>query len=540
MLSEFSAKEKKILSSHFSNLDGSVFAIITPRQVDRGALMSRYSRTDKSMRRIFLDEFLNNKNRGEEFYKRVLLEYGDDSVAELGEAHIAIEGLSNIAVKKIEDRRIGLSYLEKSSRYVAWNKKTNGKYRFYRDTVLIDSRFADMYLDSCNLSFDVYSKNIDPMINYVREKYSIEKYSFKDSKDGKEKSFSKLRKESNIKSANMIYRGSTKAKALDILRGLLPASTLTNVGITGNGRAFEYLLTILASSDLYEERELASKIKKELDTTIKSFVSRSDDKYGKAFQKYLKQIKKTSKSIVAKEIKPKKVLGMMTKLVDYESEKKAIDKILTSIMYEQSPSTSYQNILKQVKKLSKEKRIKIINSFTNLRENRRHRPSRAFESVYYTFDLLNNFGMFRDFHRHRALTLERQLLTTDHGYNIPDEIKILGFDKTYKDCMDKTKETFNKIRKKYPEQGQYVVNFAYNYPYFMKFNLREACHLIELRTVPQGHADYRQVAQQMYKQINKVHPNLSKIMKFVDLKEYDLERFESEKRTEEKRKILKK
>ncbi len=540
MLSEFSAKEKKILSSHFSNLDGNVFAIITPRQVDRGALMSRYSRTDKSMRRIFLDEFLNNKNRGEEFYKRVLLEYGDDSVAELGEAHIAIEGLSNIAVKKIEDRRIGLSYLEKSSRYVTWNKKTNGKYRFYRDPVLIDSRFADMYLDSCNLSFDVYSKNIDPMINYVREKYPIEKYSFKDSKDGKEKSFSKLRQESDIKSANMIYRGSTKAKALDILRGLLPASTLTNVGITGNGRAFEYLLTILASSDLDEERELASKIKKELDTTIKSFVSRSDDKYGKAFQKYLKQIKKTSKSIVAKEIKPKKVLGMMTKLVDCESEKKSIEKILTSIMYEQSPSTSYQNILKQVKKLSKEKRIKIINSFTKLRENRRHRPGRAFESVYYTFDLLNNFGMFRDFHRHRALTLERQLLTTDHGYNIPDEIKILGIDKNYKECMNKTKETFNKIRKKYPEQGQYVVNFAYNYPYFMKFNLREACHLIELRTVPQGHADYRQVAQQMYKQINKVHPNLSKIMKFVDLKEYDLERFESEKRTEEKRKILKK
>jgi len=540
LLSEFSAKEKKILSSHFSNLDGSVFAIITPRQVDRGALMSRYSRTDKSMRRIFLDEFLNNKNRGEEFYKRVLLEYGDDSVAELGEAHIAIEGLSNIAVKKIEDRRIGLSYLEKSSRYVAWNKKTNGKYRFYRDPVLIDSRFADVYLDSCNLSFDVYSKNIDPMINYVREKYPIGKYSFKDSKDGKEKSFSKLRQESDIKSANMIYRGSTKAKALDILRGLLPASTLTNVGITGNGRAFEYLLTILASSDLDEERELASKIKKELDTTIKSFVSRSDDKYGKAFQKYLRQIKKTSKSIVAKEIKPKKVLGVMTKLVDCESEKKSIDKILTSIMYEQSPSTSYQNILKQVKKLSKEKKIKIINLFTNLRENRRHRPGRAFESVYYTFDLLNNFGMFRDFHRHRALTLERQLLTTDHGYNIPDEIKILGIDKNYKECMDKTKETFNKIRKKYPEQGQYVVNFAYNYPYFMKFNLREACHLIELRTVPQGHADYRQVAQQMYKQINKVHPNLSKIMKFVDLKEYDLERFESEKRTEEKRKILKK
>jgi thymidylate synthase ThyX len=537
-LSEFTIKEKKILSDHFSNSDGDVFAIITPRQVDRGALMSRYSRTDKSMRRIFLEEFLKNKSRGEEFYNRVLLEYGDDSVAELGEAQIAIEGLSNIAVKKIEDRRIGLSYLEKSSRYVAWNKKTNGQYRFYKEPELMKSKFADLYLETCNFSFDIYSKNIEPMINYVREKYPIEKYSFKDSTDGKEKEFSKIKNESDIKSANMIYKGSTKAKALDILRGLLPASTLTNVGITGNGRAFEYLLTVLGSSELREEQDLASKIKKELDTTIKSFVRRADDKYGKALQKYLKELKTTSRKIAHKEIKAKIISGTNTKLVDYEPESDAINKIITGILYEQSPSTSYDNILSQVKKIPKEKKKKIIETFVNLRTNRRHRPSRAFENVYYTFDLLNNFGMFRDFHRHRALTLERQLLTTDHGYNIPKEISTLGIDKDYKDCMDKTKETFSKIRNKFPEQSQYVVNFAYNYPYFMKFNLREACHLIELRTVPQGHIDYRRVAQQMFREINRVHPVLSKIMKFVDLKEYDLERFESEKRTEEKRKKL--
>ncbi len=539
-MSEFSSKERKILSHHFSNTEGNVFAIITPRQVDRGALMSRYSRTDKSMRHIFLDEFLKNKNRGEEFYNRVLLEYGDDSVAELGEAQIAIEGLSNIAVKKIEDRRIGLSYLEKSSRYVAWNKKENGKYRFYRDVEISKSRFADMYEESCNFSFDVYSKNIEPMINYVREKYPIEKYSFKDSTDGKEKLFSKLKNDADIKSANMIYKGSTKAKALDILRGLLPASTLTNVGITGNGRAFEYLLTILGSSELKEEQDLASKMKKELDTTIKSFVRRADDKYGKAFQKYLKEVKNTSRKITLKEIKPNPKKGTVTKLVDYESENHAIDKIITGIMYEQSPSTSYQDILKHVKKMSKEKKNKIISEFVKTRTNRRHRPSRAFENVYYTFDLCNNFGMFRDFHRHRTLTLERQLLTTDHGYNIPNEIKILGIEKEFKDCMNKTRETFDAMRKKFPEQAQYVVNFGYNYQYFMKFNLREACHLIELRTVPQGHIDYRRVAQQIFKQINKVHPNLSKIMKYVDMKEYDLERFESEKRTEEKRKNLKK
>ena len=539
-MSEFSSKEKKTLSDHFSNTEDNVFAIITPRQVDRGALMSRYSRTDKSMRRIFLDEFLKNKNRGEEFYDRVLLEYGDDSVAELGEAQIAIEGLSNIAVKKIEDRRIGLSYLEKSSRYVTWNKKENGKYRFYRDEKIMSSKLANMYEDSCNLSFDIYSKNIEPMVNYIREKYPIEKYSFKDSTDGKEKLFGKLKNEIDIKSANMIYKGSTKAKALDILRGLLPASTLTNVGITGNGRAFEYLLTVLGSSELDEEQKLASKIKNELDTTIKSFVRRADDKYGKAFQKYLKDVKNKAKVVTKKEIESNPVKGTITKLTDYESEKQALDTIITCIMYEQSPSTSYQNIMQQVKKIPTKRKIEIIDEFTKIRTNRRHRPSRAFENTYYTFDLCNNFGMFRDFHRHRALTLERQLLTTDHGYVLPKEIETVGLQKDFKECMNNSKLTFEKIRKKLPEQSQYVVNFAYNYPYFMKLNLREACHLIELRTIPQGHIDYRRVAQEMYKQINKVHPNISKIMKFVDLKEYDLERFESEKRTEEKRKKIKK
>lgn len=538
-MSEFSSKEKEILKGHFSNVDGNVFAITTPQQVDRGALMSRYSRTDKSMRRVFLDEFLTNQNRGEEFYNRVLLEYGDDSVAELGEAQIAIEGLSNIAVKKIEDRRIGLSYLEKSSRYVSWNKKINGEYRFFKDSKILESRYADDYLDACNLAFDVYSKNIEPMINYVREKYPIEKYTFKDSKDGKEKSFSNLKNESDIKSANMIYKGSTKAKALDILRGLLPASTLTNVGITGNGRAFEYLLTVLFSSRLDEEQDLASKIKKELDTTIKSFVRRSDDKYGQAFQKYLEKVRETSQKIVKKELKQNITKGPKTKLVDYESESTSINKIITSLLYEQSPSTTYEEILKQVKKMSNQKKAKIIELFTKIRKNRRHRPPRAFESTYYTFDLLNNFGMFRDFHRHRALTLERQLLTTDHGYNTPDEIKILGIQKDYDDCLQNSNVVFNKLRKRLPEQSQYVVNFAFNYPYFMKLNLREACHLIELRTVPQGHIDYRRVAHQMFKQIKKVHPNLSKIIKFVDTKEYDLERFQSEKRTEEKRKNLK-
>ena len=183
---EFSSSERRVLSKHFSNTDGSVFAITTPRQVDRGALMSRYSRTDKSMRRVFLDEFLRNENRGAEFYDRVLVEYGDDSVAELGGAQIAIEGLTNIAVKRIEDRRIGLSYLEKSLplRRMGQKRRTANS-GFTGIPVLMESRFADEYVDACNLDFEVYSKNVEPMIGYVREAYPIERYRFMDSEDGK-------------------------------------------------------------------------------------------------------------------------------------------------------------------------------------------------------------------------------------------------------------------------------------------------------------------------------------------------------------------
>jgi thymidylate synthase ThyX len=533
-LSEFSKSEREILEKHFSNSDKNVFAVISPRQVDRGALMSRYSRTDKSMRKIFLDEFLKNKNRGEEFYDRVLLEYGDDSVAELGIAQVAIEGISNIAVKKIEDRRIGFSYLEKSSRYVSWDKKIKGKYKFLYEPTIMKTKFADEYIDACNMDFDTYSKNIDPMLKLIREKDSINNYKFKDI-DGKEKKFNSINDDSITKSSIRIYNAATKAKALDALRSLLPASTLTNVGITGNGRAYEYLLSILFASKLKEENNLAIQIKNELDTTIKSFIRRSDDKYGKILQNYLNQIKKSAQNITKISHLGTAKKGSLVKLVEVETESKAINSVISAIIYEQSPGISFKKILQYVKKLPDKSKKKIILEMADIRKNRRHRPSRAFEMTEYTFDLVTNFGMFRDFHRHRALTLERQLLTTFHGYDMPQDIKDLGIEKEFKECMNNTKHVFSKIRKKFPEEAQYIVNFAYNYPYMMKMNMREAVHMIELRTVPQGHQDYRIVAQKMYKSINSKHPILSNIIKFVDMNKYELERFESEKRTEAKR-----
>ncbi|HEY6950460.1 MAG TPA: FAD-dependent thymidylate synthase, partial [Nitrososphaeraceae archaeon] len=260
---DFSDREKSILDQHFSNTDKHVFAIITPRQVDRGALMSRYSRSDKTMRKIFLDEFVTNPNRGKEFYSKILSEYGDDSVAELGEAQLAVEWISNIAAKKIEDGRIGLSYLEKSSRYIPFDKKIGNKYNYYRDERILKSKYADVYIESCDNAFDVYSKSIDLMQKFISEIEPIDDFVYFDSISNSEKPFSKLTNQQDIESAKKVYRSTVRSRALDILRNLLPAATLTNLGITGNGRAFEYLLTKLYCSELTELRNLANLLNSE-------------------------------------------------------------------------------------------------------------------------------------------------------------------------------------------------------------------------------------------------------------------------------------
>ncbi len=534
---EFSEEERETLKQHFSNADRPVFAIITPKQVDRGALMSRYSRSDKGMRKIFLDEFLKNPNRGEEFYNRVLLEYGDDSVAELGEAQVAIEGISNIATQKIEDRRIGLSYLEKSSRYVVFDQKVNGKYKYYREPAIMNSEFADKYIEVCELDFDTYHKHLEPMIKYVQEKEQLDSMTFRDSESGSEVLFGSLKNQKDIDSAKRIYNATTRAKALDILRSLLPASTITNVGITGNGRAFEYVLSFLYGSPLEEERNIAKMLHDELNNVIPAFVRRANDKYGKALQEYFSKTQDAIKSLVHKYLSniPVQTTEEPVSLIEYEENESAEIKIVSAILYEQAEGHSLAQINKVARSMSGEERRKVIDTYTMHRTNRRHRPGRAFEVVDYTFDLLTNFGMFRDFHRHRVLTLERQLLTTKHGYDTPTEVVDLGIRKDFDDCMYKTREVYEQIVRKFLYQAQYVVNFAYRYPYFMKMNLREACHLIELRTVPQGHPDYRNVAQKMYYAIERVHPNLAKGIQFVDLKDYALERFDAEKKTEMKR-----
>ncbi|MFL6493688.1 MAG: FAD-dependent thymidylate synthase [Nitrososphaera sp.] len=537
-LDNFTEEEREILKIHFSNVYGQVFVITTPRQVDRGALMSRYSRTDKTMRRVFLDEFAKNPNRGEEFYRRVLLEYGDDSVAELGEAQVAVEEISNIAAKKIEDRRVGLSYLEKSSRYVAFNRKVGGYYRYAREDNIMSSSYADRYIEACDHSFDTYSKSIQPLQAFLEERESIEQFSFFDSILRKEVPFGNLKSDKDIESARRIYTMSIKAKALDILRGLLPASTMTNIGITGNGRAFEYLLTLMYGSKLKEIRSIASQLFNELNSVIPSFIRRANDKYGQALQEYTSKTKNAIGELARSHlsgIPHEEEQPELVRLINYKDSFEAEVDVISAILYEQAQGQSLHRIINYVRSMPIEERNRVIRTYTEFRNSRRHRPGRAFEMVDYTFELFTNFGIFRDLHRHRILTIERQLLSTRHGYDLPQEIVDLGLDKDFRDCMYLSKNVYEVIAKAMPEEAQYVVNFAYRYPYFVKMNLREACHMIELRTVPQGHQDYRIACQKIYNEIERIHPQLAQGIKFVDMNRYQLERFNAEKKSEKKR-----
>ena len=537
---DFSDREKSILDQHFSNTDKNVFAIITPRQVDRGALMSRYSRSDKTMRKIFLDEFITNPNRGKEFYSKILSEYGDDSVAELGEAQLAVEWISNIAAKKIEDGRIGLSYLEKSSRYIPFDKKVGNKYNYYRDEIILKSKYADLYIESCDNAFDVYSKSIDLMQKFISEIEPIDDFVYFDSISISEKPFSKLTNKQDIESAKKVYKSTVRSRALDILRNLLPAATLTNLGITGNGRAFEYLLTKLYCSELTELRNLASLLNSELDCVIPSFIKRVNEKHGKSLQLFITNTNREISKMTDKYLEnlqpdysPQDV-----RLIDYTDSKDALVKVVSAILYENAHGQSLYDIIKLVKSFTQEKIKEIIFAYTKFRGNRRHRPGRAFEMVEYLFEMFTNFGMFRDLHRHRILTIERQLLSTKHGYDIPKEVIYSGIEKDFKDCMYLSDNVYRKLAKTMPYEAQYAVNFAYKYPYFIKINLRELYHMVELRTIAQGHPDYRYICQEIYKKVNDVHPLLTKGMKFVDLNRYELGRFETEKRGEMKRREL--
>lgn len=528
---DFTEDEKKILTRYFTNIDLPVFGLRNLPEVVKGALFARYSRSAKSIRRLFLDEFYQRADgvevpcvirgsesdaesatqRAEQLYDRIFNQYGDDSVAQLGGAHIACENASNVLTKILERGRLA-AYLEQSTRYIRYDRKVDGRYRYATPPELKGWSHLKEYVSVMELLFDTYSCLVADLIPWLERRFPQAPHD-----------------------STAVWRSTINAKACDIARGLLPASTVANLGIFATGQAFEMLLMRMFAHELEEVREYATLILVELRKLIPSFMRRVDQEArGTDWSHYFSQVRTSMTASVSSMEIPVSLADEVT-LIDWERD--AEDKIISAALYEHTHAPD-SVLASFVKTLSERDKDQIFSCYVGDRRNRRHKPGRAFERVGYRFDILSDYGAFRDLQRHRMLTIEWQKLTTAHGYVVPLELREMGaHEEAWHHAMKEAERLHANIASDFDEQvAQYAVPFAYRVRFVMQMNAREAVHLIELRSQRQGHPSYRRICQQMHRKINDIagHRRIASAMKFVDYEEYDLERLDAERRAEKR------
>ncbi len=537
---EFTENQVKILSRYVTNSTSNVFVLRNLPEVIKGALFSRYSRSSLGLRSLLLKEFILNEEtafasitrdldqreasdesenedqimaikKAQNFYDRILDGYGDDSIGELGGAHLAVENVSMLAAKIFEDSRIGGSPLEKSTRYIYFDQKVNGEYLFYKEPILMTSAYRDIYIKTCNLLFETYSQLIPPLTEQMEKRFP------------KEHDISKV-----------AYTAALRAKVLDCLRGLLPASALTNMGVYGNGRFFESTIQKLNAHNLAEMQDIGRKSYQELSKVIPSFVRRAEGnhKYQKTFTSFSEQVNSELKNLSLKHTDSvDKMQTYGVRLVSHDEEGPI--KVAAALLFANSQA-GLGDLQNYCKTLNPEDLNRILEAGCMFRENRRHKSPRALEHAFFTFEMLADFGVYRDLQRHRILTQERQLLSCDFSYYVPQEIKDTEMESIYCNALDEAKRVFDLIASELPEEAQYVVPMAYNIHWYFHINLRGLQWLTELRSSPAGHPAYRYIAQEMAKQVTKVCPEFERYFKFVDYDGYELGRLGQEIRTAEK------
>ncbi len=518
-----------------------------------GALLSRYSRTALTGRRLYLKEFLPNKDRGKDFFEAWLVDYGDDSIQETaGGIPMSCEFISNVAVKELEDSRFG-SYIEKSTRYVSFDKKlNNGDYMFYKDPQIMSSKYGDNYLSLMRSLFDSYVKYTEPMSKFIKESNPIDSQKFTIGTNivTISEMNNELEEKLGVTAQDLqkSYDNAIKANALDFMRDYLPMSILTHVGVSMNGRSYENSIIRMLSSPLYECNFIGKRMHSELSKIIPSLLKRTMEKHGNAQKDFItvsrdessKAVEHLTHDIPVKEdrdlIKLVEYTGRGTKDPDFAAE----TDILSVIIYKSGKGYSLSQSREIAQSMSKGYKDLLISKYVGERKNRRHKPGRAFENVFYTFDSCCRIGIYRDLHRHRIGTQERQRFTVKHGYNMREQFKEIGIHDDYSTKMAEVTDLYNKIAATMPYQAQYVVTFGFNIRWYYTFNARQLFHFAELRTGPGGHPDYRDLTQKMYIEASKVHPSITKHMNFINMEKKQLGRLESEIRIVQKKKDLQK
>ncbi len=515
MVEPLTPEEIAILQPYVTNVDRPIFALKNLPEEVVAVLFAYYSRSRETLRRNLLKliqekdvnleerlrwsaydeaELKEAREKARQFHEKWVVGYGHASVAEHAVVHLAIEDVSIIASKILEDMRLA-SYTEKSTRYVIFEE---GK--FYRPPVLMRSPYASLYEETAGFLLKTYASLFPKVLEGVKAETP--------------------RKEGQSVRA---YESACRAKACDILRYLIPAGTLTNLGMTINARALEHLLTKLFSHPLEEVREIASLMKEEALKIIPTLIKYAD------YSAYMAETDLVMRQI-AREIFPppspgegaggrRPDEGQPVMLVRYPED--AEEQLVAAILYGYTNRPMTQ-VLEEVRRLSQEERERVIDEYLR-RRGAHDRPLRALEHLYYTFDILVDYGAFRDLQRHRMATQTRQDLSIEHGYATPPEIVGYGLQETFDRCMERAAEAYARIAKDFPFEAQYLVPLAYRIRVLFTWNLRELHHFIQLRSARQGHTSYRRIAQQVYRELEKVHPLLVRYIR-VDLQDYELGR----------------
>ncbi len=520
------ADERALLAPHVTNLDRPVFALVGLPETVKGALFARYSRYPGTLRRLMIDEFADDlaaaggtatapgggsrdSGRAAQLYERIFLGYGDDSVAQLGGAHLACEWVSNILTKILQRPRLA-AYLEQSTRYIAYDTPIDGsRYRYYRDPVL-----GPEYEAAMDALFGSYAAALPVVSAWAAQAFPVG--------DGE---------------SPAAHARAVRAKALDLLRGLLPAASLSHMGIYASGQTYEQLILHLLAHPLPEAREYGTMVLHELQPVIGSFLTRVErPERGGRWIEYLSGRAAAGERWAGRlgldgragEDDTRK--GPSVRLLHVDGSEQDL---LSALLFE-STGVAESGTRAAVEQLSDAERATMLSDLVGERENRRHRPGRGFEAVRYRFEIVADYGAFRDLQRHRMLTVQWQPLTPDLGADVPDQVLEAGAGEQYRRALEISAAAYERLRDAgHAHAAPYALCLGYRMRFVLDLNAREAMQLIELRSGREGHPSYRAVAHEMHALISETHPGIAAAMRHVDTEtEPRLERILAEMRTQ--------
>jgi thymidylate synthase ThyX len=566
---KFTPKEKKVLLQFFTNYDQPIYAIFGLPQEVIGAMFSRYSRSAKSVRRLFLDEFWNSElslksitsveqqlqkaqERTQNFYKRVFAEYGDDSVIQMGSVHIAFEYVSQICVKAIEDQRVASAYIEKSTRYVDFGSKMNQHFLYTQVPEIVNSKFYKKYLAWNEFAFHAYIKNLPIVQNYFRKLFPISSQVFENPESGEKVDYKQISIGEEKVKAEKAYERALRARSFDSIRYFLPLTMVSNLGAHFSGQAAENTLTKMLATDNEETRFVAAMAYKQLMKVSPNFIQHINHPFGKIARDYRRALKNSERDTSfkwTKKLKP--TISSDVTLIDFDSD--ADVRVASQVLFAGRTDSrlSKKTIFNWAKKV-KSREIagnkkrgwsptleKIIAEAVPNRSgnglNRRHKLSRAFEQAYVEVEFVTDYGVYKDLQRNR-LSSTQKVTFTPEKLTIPKEYKSRGMKKVLTDYLTLAKMT-KKLHKDLVASGderllnaaEYIVLHGNKVRFSVRANLRQWVFFAELRTISGGHPSYRRVMQKAAYEIVTAMPFTKALFANVDWKrDYGLGRLKAE------------